>query len=141
MVHDNSIDASERLARLFPSAESLGSPEQQVHHLGLLCGRRVGVAPAAARRLRHAAAGRIRELQLLRGVASQRAEGGELPLALALGAHGYLGTRARRVLWISCSSSNHCRWRFDDAHRAGLYTVSSWRVKGAHLSAAEPWEK
>jgi hypothetical protein len=122
---------------LFPSAESLGSPEQQVHHLGLLSGRRVGVAPAAARRrLRHAAAGRGRELQLLRGVARQRAEGGELPLALAPGAHGYLArcTYARTAcFWISCSSSNHCRWRLDEADRAGLYTVSSWRGKRAHL--------
>jgi hypothetical protein len=73
-----------------------------VHHLGRL-GVRVGVAARAPARRPQLPPSRLRGSgRELRGVARQRAEAGELPLALAPGAHGLtVGRRTRRVLFRS----------------------------------------
>lgn len=78
------------------AAASLGSPEQQVHHLGRLAvAVEVVLAPAPRRRRRRRRRRRAgpRQPKLLRGVARQRAQRGQLEppaggSALAPAAHG-----------------------------------------------------
>lgn len=82
------------------AAASLGSPEQQVHHLGRLAvAVEVVLAPAPRRRRRRRRAG-PRQPKLLRGVARQGAQRGQLGppaggSALAPAAHGRRRRRAR----------------------------------------------